>query len=372
MDSRGRLILHAGMAKTGSSTIQQTLCADRWRNNLDSAGVRFLNAETNHSNYGPFFNALRRAPRWRAASEHQAVVENFAANIRRVQEEMPQGTTMLISAEAICDIARKPAVLKKTHDFLSQFFSEIQVAMYVREPLSYVCSRMQQDLKAGLPWEDALRLALESCDCTRSIQNLEDTFGKPLVTIRSFDQALLTSGDVLVDFTRHVLGIAETKDIVEGTPRIDVNKGVTQEVLGCLLRLYQEREVTRLNVKAKFIHLLRDIKWVGTKFDPSLFSGTEGQHLSDVTDSARSKMRARLGFDPFPSYRQFAKQSPPVGESQRLDILTRNTHLIADAIVGIARRRREAPPDGLDQAATTPLQAEEQLYRLLSLAYEMS
>lgn len=337
-----RVILHGGMPKTGSTSIQSALCSDRGRAVLSAVQVQILTtpAPKPGGNYSPYFHSLRGAPRSLSPAVHAANVEAMTAEIRDTLANLPAGHSVLISAEAIGDIAvQNCEALQRIRDYLGECFTDFTFLAYIREPLSYACSRFQQGVKTGYQGPHVLKNAIAACDVATLIRNANEVFGRANVSIRPFDRALMKSPDVVVDFATSVLGINHADATALADQQDQLNTGLPMEVLEILLHLYQERGLTPENISRGFASAIVHLELAGTKFGPAFFASKERSHLLDATDKVRAEVRDLLGYDPFPSYRPFSGSSWDPGKVAP-QVHARNSELLREAIAG--RRRKLA------------------------------
>jgi hypothetical protein len=195
-------VVHVGMHKTGTSSIQTMLY-----HHLSDERFHYANlGGENHSVavYSLFCDQpeayyILRALGWGSediaaynGSNRKALVESFQSQSSDVVE--------LISGEDIGVMSA--AELQRLKEFLSQYFSRIQVIAYIRWPVSYIRSALQETIKDG-----NIRLELTGCDPNyMRFQAFEATFGKDNLMLRPFIQNHLFENDVVKDFC-HVLGI---------------------------------------------------------------------------------------------------------------------------------------------------------------------
>ena len=199
---KGRCILHIGITKTGSTTIQEFLY-----NHLEDD--RFHYAHCDHRNSG---QALLHAFDWDSPridpfdrfGYSQAQRLEKQEQCRRMFAEHIENhidKTIIISAEVLSVF--DPDRLVDLFAFLRQYFETIEVVGYVRHPKSHMESAFQQRLKTRI----------SSLHVVRYSPAFRDIFGKfePFVgreNIRAwlFDPKGFPDGDVVLDFCRK-LGI---------------------------------------------------------------------------------------------------------------------------------------------------------------------
>lgn len=221
-----RIIVHAGMHKTGSSSIQETLFHGRFPG-LTYAPWR----GPNHS--GLFVLLFHKRP-----ERHQAFQKSgsSAASLRKQRDEwqakldaaLSEGpNTLILSAEAISagNSANKDAQ-KRMVAYLRQYTDNVELVAYVRPPAGYMQSAFQQRLKSS---------DLNSFQFRTLWPNYRQRFGALLelfdedrISLRPFDRKTLTDGDVVKDFGRS-LGTDLSPDQIVRT-----NESLSLEALSLL------------------------------------------------------------------------------------------------------------------------------------------
>lgn len=155
-----KVILHVGMHKTASSSVQATL--SRNRNKLEVMGKYFplfeLNGMTIDNHSIPVFSLFSSNP------------ENYDINIRfnvdvkhqnqeyknKLIESLKLHDTVVISGEDISMLAESE--LLELKPFLEQYGHTLEVHCILRSPYSLLCSLVQQNIKGGLPSLDHLHI----------------------------------------------------------------------------------------------------------------------------------------------------------------------------------------------------------------------
>lgn len=195
-----RVVVHAGMHKTGSSAIQQyfskvskdKISYPRWTDsNLCGLFVLLFHDEDKLASYHGFKargqEFIDTLPRMR-----ERWLKSFEEDI-----EQAEGKTLVFSAEDISAPGLRSAV-ERMHAFLARRTSEIDVVAYVRSPLSFAVSAFQQMLKDG----GINRLNIDALwpHYRYRFEMLEEIFGSQSVNLRMYDATQLRGGDVVRDF----------------------------------------------------------------------------------------------------------------------------------------------------------------------------
>ena len=187
-----QLILHVGMHKTGTTSIQKSL------DGLSRDGVRYVRlGNPNHT--GPigvaFGSEGQRANRQRAGREPERVAEVKQRTLQRLHAELAHKEfhTFVISGEGIVFLSR-PA-LRKLRTLALKYVDRIQVFAYVRDPVGFTASAFQQRTKGS---DGSYRL--EQANYRAKFEPLIDTFGRENVSVKEFSRASLLNGSVVADF----------------------------------------------------------------------------------------------------------------------------------------------------------------------------
>lgn len=142
-----RCILHIGMHKTGSSSIQESL------KSLSSKDFRYARLLRTPNHSGAIINAFSEASRHqRSNSTHPVHGHLDLSNRIRTrfskQLERAKTDTLIVSGEGITKLSLEE--LNSLKKFISRYVPEVVVACYVRSPKSFMESAIQQRIKAGL------------------------------------------------------------------------------------------------------------------------------------------------------------------------------------------------------------------------------
>lgn len=223
-----KIVIHAGMPKTGSSSIQDhffknhypRLTYARWKgpNHSPLYAILFeevdkLSAYHGFKIRGPEF--ITKLPELRA--QWQA---SLTEDLNKIGD-----TTLLFSAEAISGLTFHNSV-GRMGAFFRQWTDDITVMAYVRRPLSFAASAFQQKLKGGgLSALDANRLWPEY---RPRFSQLDEVFGRDRVILKPYDRQTLVGGDVVRDFAAF-LGV----EIAE-SPASEANIALSAEATALL------------------------------------------------------------------------------------------------------------------------------------------
>lgn len=238
-----KIVLHFGMPKTGTSSIQNTLAKNTlpgfvylpWRS-PNHTGLLALLFEDRPHTVGAF--SLGPDPTKRVQSLREVWLPKTEAFLAAERDE-----TVLISGErgfAVPKVAKQ-----RIRDFLGQYTDDLQVYVYIRSPVSYIQSALQQNVKTGL---GSFELRDIWPHYRRRIEELESVFGREAVNLVHFDRQTLADGDVVSDFCARI-GIPVSKIQIERA-----NESISLTTLG-LMHAY--RTLTRNDPIHKAMHSMR-------------------------------------------------------------------------------------------------------------------
>lgn len=202
-----KTIIHAGMTKTGTSSIQRTLAGNV------PAGVFYPNTLT--GNHGGMATLL-----FEEQAKHaymQQVQGITTADIERRKKHMnaqlvaglssQKYETCVFSAERI--MAFDLRATECMRDFFASYSTDIQVIAYIRPPIGFMTSAFQQRLKTGLS-----DLEIQWPFYRRFAEKLDKVFGRDRVALKKFDPKCLKDNNVVVDFFDMINRPLAAEDIV--------------------------------------------------------------------------------------------------------------------------------------------------------------
>lgn len=195
-------IVHVGMHKTGSSSIQDTL------SQITMPEVEYLSLNSpNHSGF--LATLLSDAPQKhhshsrnaRSVEQVQALKDAYTRKFHHALKTVKK-PRVLISAEYLSRPTEKLDELKKLQNILLKYCRRIRVIGYVRPPYGYIQSDFQQQLKGGgsLDLND-LKIYPHY---RRRFEKMDIVFGKENVELITFKSEMLHNNDVVQDFVRRV------------------------------------------------------------------------------------------------------------------------------------------------------------------------
>ena len=195
-------IIHMGMHKTGSTSIQQSLHGYSDDRVLYAA----LGDAGNHSlaMFSLFASDPERHHLHKASGRTPAAVRAYIAGVHADLHRSivaANGRTLLISGEDIGVL--QPGGLERMRELFLGHFDQITIVGYVRPPGTFMASSFQQRVRRGV------RLSLEKSyrNYQKSFEKFDDVFGRENVHLWKFDPKSFPKGCAVRDFCSR-LGIA--------------------------------------------------------------------------------------------------------------------------------------------------------------------
>ncbi len=199
------LVLHIGMPKTGTTSIQETF--GRHRKVLLKAGVNYPRKKPyNHANtFAPIFLEKRLNTIYfkqnRINTDDKA--KKKVAELKRYwRQEFRKNTqeSFVISAESLYRLT--PQEILSTKEFVTPFFDRFKVVVYVRRPELALKSLWGQHVKTLSSTQNQQELfdsVIDSFNYT-FVQDWAKAFGRENIIVRPFDKAAFVNGRLLDDF----------------------------------------------------------------------------------------------------------------------------------------------------------------------------
>ncbi len=214
-----KLILHVGMPKTGTTSIQQTLFHSLRDPKFQYLGVGLVNAsrplqclvgDTPVAKHTHPAQGVDPDEMLRKRKEIEGCWERQFVRVRQ------NGTTPIISAED-CWFMNASELMRLRDLILKQGF-HTHVIAYLRPPLAWISSMFHQLIKGGhhsfvdelfgIPGNEANKQQVIELDYQKQLSIFEQVFGSDQLTLRPFDRKKLLHGCVVRDFCQSC-GITE-------------------------------------------------------------------------------------------------------------------------------------------------------------------
>lgn len=298
-----RLVLHIGMEKTGTTSLQRTLRDER--NYLKEAGILYPT-----SKHPPFDHQwlmclllepddLPREFRTIRSLDHDAV-RGFGARFwdelqNQVTESRPQ--TVVLSYESFFLLKREP--LERLRDLLASSFSDIEVIAYIRHPSTLWLSKAQQAVKGSeIITPPGLYRSNLRAHLTRHI----DVFDGRVIA-RAFDPETLHHGNVVRDFLSSYIPGGD--DLAQSMTIASENESMSGEAMCVLQAFYRQFWPNQAGVFAiegrELLAVLQMLRRDLHQQSPKLRPGVEAK-IAENHEQDLKWLHERFGIA-FPSWR---------------------------------------------------------------------
>jgi len=199
-------ILQIGTEKTGSTTLQTFLAANRVR--LAERGYRYPRfcGEFNHTGLAAYaMDADREEPLRHPFGGHgPETVRGMRESLHAKAElELSDGMNAILCNEHCHSRLVSRTEVERLRDFLGGFFDEIRISVYLRRQDQMALSLYSTVLKSGGTPETLLpRPSADDpyYNYDRFLSLWEEVFGPENVKVRLFERAALTGGSIVQDF----------------------------------------------------------------------------------------------------------------------------------------------------------------------------
>lgn len=188
-----KVIIHIGTHKTGSTSIQSTFGP------VASGPVQYAQlGDPNQSLaiVNGFCDLTIDHPQFRHAEVTRADIKRKQSETRVLLQaalNKDDAETIVISGEAISTMCSK--ALSNLREFVEREHCEIEILCYVRAPLEYMPSRLQEQIKHNDSPQSA-----EWPNYRGLLRNFHSVFGSERVRLREYSRAKFPQGSVLLDF----------------------------------------------------------------------------------------------------------------------------------------------------------------------------
>ena len=228
-----RIVLHVGMHKTGSTSIQASLAGYRDGVFEYATLPPVVKAEREHAyNHSFLINtAFDKDSKRVGMLLRVGVVANDFDRVRvQCRDALEaclrasEAEVLILSAETITNFD-----LESTQELgvlLRQYASDIQVYAYVRDPFDYVKAITQEAIKWGHAGDHLHPLSYRN-----NFDHIEDVFGAECVSYRLYRREKLLNGDVIADFGSWI-GLKK-----DPAHRLEANVTLSTDAVRCIYAL---------------------------------------------------------------------------------------------------------------------------------------
>jgi hypothetical protein len=201
-------ILHVGVHKTGTTSIQRVFA--RYRPELKAQGFLYPSFSQNHYDIHsafasePFKAVMVRARGLKTDDELQELRDRVLGSVEDEVRANPD-LRLLICAEDLSALDREGQI--RLQAWLSSIgVDQITIHMYVREPISFWESLIQQSIKGGhqIDFTREAEVLSRLRTYEPALEAYAGTFGRDNIRVHLFAPERLAGGDVVVDFAGRI------------------------------------------------------------------------------------------------------------------------------------------------------------------------
>ena len=318
-----KCILHVGMHKTGTTSIQASLAGL----SDDTFLYPAIGDNPNHS--GAIYSAFSETPEDHGMNRvRRDNPKAMRQHVREMKDSLAAaiveaaGRTLVFSGESMTVLTA--VELRRMRGFFAEFGYETEVLAYIRPPRGYMSSAFQQNLKTGKLRR--LNLARLWPDYSGRFAKFDAAFGRDRVHLVKFDPSSFTGGDVVRDFCKRV-GIGESAVTIQ-RKNDSLPRGICKLVFQ-YNRAWEERGLPQLN--GRLIQAMTDSVAIPDK-RRFVFAESLADPILKREERNMAWMERRLGQsldEPSPS----AENAPITSEDDLLAPVEGAAEALKDAIV---------------------------------------
>lgn len=263
-------IVHIGMPKTGSSTLQEA-----FQKGLNDPGVLYPKfPESNQSGrvYGLFVRNYLDYHFLKAKGiDNKELLDEFRKNSRKVLTDSFTSSgksIVLLSGEDLFHL--KEGEVFDLKEFLSPFFKRVVIFAYVRPVKSLLESAFQQLVK----YHNKSNLKpVGIYHPYKNFENFDKAFGSENVLLYKFSKRNFENGDIVFDFCQK-LGLKET--FSDG---VIVNESLSREAVSVLFTYHFHKKTNsdfgdkKYVVINKFVDILKELSGGNFRFSSAYVKG---------------------------------------------------------------------------------------------------
>lgn len=234
-----KALIHIGTGKTGTTSIQKSLSAQKQK----LAGIGYPNVVGNAHHFLEVVYSERSA----LSRGHRGVYKDDASRLKdasvlksRFLKRLRNIKGVIISSEFLGKF-EEPQILSLKKDLDKAGYTDYRIVCYIRNPISYYRSVLQQSLKANHvpPHPELFRYGVRE-----TIENYRAVFGDNVV-VRNFDDGLY-EGDVVQDFVKQLEQFFDVA--IAGIKSKSENRSLSAEALFILQRYRETYNSDKRNI----------------------------------------------------------------------------------------------------------------------------
>lgn len=189
-----RAIIHMGMPKTGTTSFQKAIYKNR-EILLERHRMLYPSIGANHTNSicpmflpDPRTQITLKMAGISSLDEAKGLVAGFFDEIER-EIRSTKWDTLIISAEGLSNLHATSLI--DLHRWISKFAESVEIIYWIRHPVSFTVSVMQQLLKGGETIDRMMNEMLPLTNYRCRIENAIAAFGEGAIGLHCFEDAIL-------------------------------------------------------------------------------------------------------------------------------------------------------------------------------------
>ncbi len=204
------LYLHIGMPKTGSTSIQDTLYANREKLRANDIYYPDIFPQNHSWSFGPIVlghndfneylivNGIKKEKQKKLYA--RTLKKQWYSEIKKCKNQV-----FIVSFEGMfldpSTGAGKDTRAYRTLKFFSRYFDQIKIVIYVRQPLDYFSSFVQQCLKNQYSSLDEIKKHIPEFDLySKQLNKIITHYGRENIIVRPFVPQRFHQGSLVADF----------------------------------------------------------------------------------------------------------------------------------------------------------------------------
>ncbi len=290
------IIVHIGLHKTGTTSIQHTLYRKRNTLNKENISYPVFNFRghdiANHS--WPLLSLILEKPENYHLNKSNLLsldeIENFKLKTREIlKKESKINSTMVISGEGLSIVDEKSLIkLKEELSLFTNSSTKIEFHYFIRDKIKFIQSVIQERLKGGVKESVILNQLSSNIPNNEYMykSSLHSVFPDSVIHKHDFDLACKHEGGLEEYFFYKVLNIDVSK-VKRKSPEINVHNTSLSSQAYELLKTYIDKSKLRTDIPQIGTEYKRNIDRI-SKFKGERFSLNK-RHEESILNSAKNR-----------------------------------------------------------------------------------
>lgn len=356
------LILHIGIAKTGTTSIQAGLAKNA--SQLEQAGFfypcRSAAPYVQHAQHVPLVAGMCGHDIWWLQPHKRNTVDRALPELL-IDIEASPAQTVILSSEAFSET--RVITPQKVHSIRKQLENfKVRIIAYVRRQDHYLLSQYQQNIKSG----SIAPLNFENFNEMRGLhfrdrlQSWREAFGKKNMTIRPFDPRFWKSNDPFLDFLETIgapqNGVISPPATNEGLDYRAVE--LVRQISNTLRNRASLSPAQQHEVRQRLVRHIQTHRGILPDYQKMRLSAEQANQLRLTFREENSWCLQDTGLDVDDFFPEL-----PSGIEQQLKPASLDTEMLLRLVTSLKSERQ---PDNKVEATETPPRKTEELLELIA------